>query len=60
VADYIYLTLAQIQIYHDFALHEHGGLAGVLDFGLLESAFGSAEHLAYYEPTSDVFDLADA
>ena len=44
---------------HDEQLQQHGGLAGVRDLGLLQSALARAEQLAACG-TPDVYDLAAA
>jgi death on curing protein len=45
---------------HSETLAEHGGLAGVRDHGLLESALARPIHLHTYEPKSDLARLAAA
>ncbi|HEY1660602.1 MAG TPA: type II toxin-antitoxin system death-on-curing family toxin [Candidatus Sulfotelmatobacter sp.] len=45
---------------HSETLAEHGGLAGVRDYGLLESALARPQHLHSYEPKSDLAALAAA
>jgi death on curing protein len=45
---------------HSETLAEHGGLAGVRDYGLLESALARPLHLHTYEPKSDLARLAAA
>lgn len=45
---------------HSETLAEHGGLAGVRDSGLLESALARPQHLHAYEPKSDLAALAAA
>jgi death-on-curing protein len=48
-----------IQAVHEYQLAEHGGLDGVRDAGLIESALARAQNLAAYgEP--DAADLAAA
>ena len=55
--NWIWLDKLLILAVHDEQLAEHGGLAGVRDSGLLESAMARPEHLAAYgEP--DVAELA--
>lgn len=54
---WVWLPLPIILAVHDEQLTEHGGLSGVRDQGLLESALARPEHLAAYgEP--DVAELA--
>jgi death-on-curing protein len=43
---------------HDEAIYEFGGLAGVRDPGLLESALDRPRNLLAYEPQSSIFELA--
>jgi death-on-curing protein len=45
---------------HNETLAEHGGLAGVRDHGLLESALARPRNLHAYEPESDLARLAAA
>jgi death-on-curing protein len=45
---------------HNETLAEHGGLAGVRDHGLLESALARPRNLHAYEPESDIARLAAA
>jgi death on curing protein len=54
---WVWLDKQLILAVHDEQLAEHGGLSGVRDAGLLESAMARPEHLAAYgEP--DVAELA--
>jgi death on curing protein len=45
---------------HDEQLAEHGGLSGVRDIGLLESALARPQHLEAYGNPPDIADLAAA
>ncbi len=45
---------------HDEAIYEFGGLAGVREQGLLESALDRPRNLLAYEPRSSIFELAAA
>jgi death on curing protein len=45
---------------HSETLAEHGGLPGVRDYGLLESALARPRNLHSYEPQSDLTALAAA
>lgn len=45
---------------HDEALYEFGGLGGLHDQGLLESALDRPRNLLAYEPRSSIFQLAAA
>ncbi len=54
---WVWLDKRLILAVHDEQLAEHGGLSGVRDNGLLESALARPEHLAAYgEP--DIAELA--
>lgn len=54
-----FLTLGQVERYHDRSLREHGGLEGVRDAGLLDSALAAAQS-AYYYGGGDLFEIAAA
>lgn len=43
---------------HDEAIYEFGGLAGIRDHGLLESALDRPRNLLAYEPANSKFELA--
>lgn len=43
---------------HDEAIYEFGGLAGIRDHGLLESALDRPRNLLAYEAGSSIFELA--
>jgi death-on-curing protein len=45
---------------HDEAIYEFGGLAGIRDHGLLESALDRPRNLLAYKPRSSIFELAAA
>ena len=45
---------------HSETLAEHGGLVGIRDYGLLESALARPLHLHTYKPKSDLARLAAA
>lgn len=45
---------------HSASLAEHGGLEGIRDEGLLESALDRPRNKFSYEPESNIFDLAAA
>lgn len=45
---------------HDEAIYEFGGLAGLRDHGLLESALDRPRNRLAYEPGSSIFELASA
>ena len=54
-----FVTLEDVFDLHGDSLREHGGMPGVRDQGLIESALGSALH-AYFYGGGDVFDVAAA
>ena len=54
-----FLTLRQVERYHARSLREHGGLEGVRDAGLLDSALAAAQN-AYYYGGGDLFEIAAA
>jgi death-on-curing protein len=54
-----WLRVSAVLSMHDRLLAEHGGLAGVRDGGLLDSALARAGHLWHYEQP-DLFVLAAA
>lgn len=56
---WIWLQQEVVLAVHEAQLAEHGGGAGVRDFGLLESALARAENLAAYG-SPDIADLAAA
>jgi death-on-curing protein len=47
-----------VLILHNESLEEHGGLAGVRDEGLLESALNRPQNLFHYERVNDLARLA--
>lgn len=57
--DWVWIPLPIILAVHDEQLAEHGGLRGIRDQGLLESALARPEHLAAYD-NPDFADLAAA
>jgi death-on-curing protein len=57
----VWLEKALVIAIHDRQVAEHGGLPGVRDEGLLESALGRPQQLhAYGDPPPDLADLAAA
>lgn len=54
-----FLTIAEILYLHDQSLARFGGLAGIRDRGLVESAAGSAQN-AFWYGHGDLFDVAAA
>jgi death on curing protein len=56
-----WVILSTVLAIHDEQLAEHGGLPGVRDMGLLESAMSRPQNLAAYgDPQSDIAALASA
>jgi len=53
-----WLSAALVAAIHDEALYEFGGLPGVRDAGLLESAIDRPRNRLAYEPKSSLFELA--
>ena len=54
-----WIELSVVMIIHERQIAEHGGMHGVRDMGLIESALARPKHLARYG-SPDVFDLAAA
>jgi death-on-curing protein len=52
-----WLSIREFYAFHDLALSEHGGMPGLRDAGLLESA-GLRPKTAYEYGTSDLAELA--
>jgi death-on-curing protein len=53
-----WITAAIATAIHDEAIYEFGGLEGIRDLGLLESALGRPRNLLAHEPRSSIFQLA--
>ena len=53
-----WITTAIVTAIHDEAIFEFGGLAGVRDIGLLESALDRPRNRLAYEPKTTLFELA--
>jgi death-on-curing protein len=53
-----WITERGLLLLHDESLAEHGGLAGIRDKGLLESALARPQNLFAYEGVKDVARLA--
>ena len=54
-----FLTFRQVQRYHARSLREHGGLEGVRDAGMIDSALASAQN-TYHYGRGDLFEIAAA
>ncbi len=50
--NFVYITVAQVELLHTEVIAFAGGSHGLRDRGLLESAVSRAENKAYYEPDS--------
>jgi death on curing protein len=55
----LFLTREQIDRLHEISLERHGGMAGVGNEGLIESALAAAQSTFFYG-RGDVFDIAAA
>lgn len=55
----VWVATATVLAIHDEQLAEHGGLPGIRDMGLLESALGRPQNLFHYEGL-DLIELAAA
>jgi death on curing protein len=53
-----WITAAIASAIHDEAIYEFGGLPGLRDAGLLESALDRPRNLLAYRPASSIFELA--
>lgn len=53
-----WISAAVATAIHDEAIYEFGGLAGIRDAGLLESALDRPRNLLAYEPQRSIFRLA--
>lgn len=53
-----WLSVALVAAIHDEALYEFGGMPGLRDAGLLESAIDRPRNRLAYEPASSLFELA--
>ena len=54
-----WVTLAVVLAIHDEQIAEHGGLDGIRDLSLLESALNRPQDLLAYGEAPDLADLAD-
>ena len=55
-----WLTRLVLDAIHTEQVREHGGLRGVRDENLLESALARPQHRRHYDPDCDLADLAAA
>jgi len=54
----ILLTMEQVVVLHDHQIEQFGGMAGVNDLGLVESAVNALANSIYYENCQDPIALA--
>ena len=54
-----WIDLSVVLAIHEQQISEHGGLLGIRDLGLIESALGRPQNLLLYN-SPDIFDLAAA
>jgi death-on-curing protein len=54
----VWITVAIATAIHDEAIYEFGGLSGLRDQGLLESALDRPRNFLAHEPRSSIFRLA--
>jgi len=55
-----WILLETVLAVHDCQTDDHGGMAGIRDSGLIESAVNRPQTITLYENRFDVFDLAAA
>ncbi|MDO8955031.1 MAG: type II toxin-antitoxin system death-on-curing family toxin [Gammaproteobacteria bacterium] len=55
-----WLTLHDVDAFHSKQIQEHGGLQGLRDKNLLQSALGRPQQLLAYSDKTDIFELAAA
>ncbi|MEO0467107.1 MAG: type II toxin-antitoxin system death-on-curing family toxin [Pseudomonadota bacterium] len=60
MSEFKWLRFETIRILHDESLFEHGGLEGIRDEGLLESALMNPQNKAHYDQEASVFEVAAA
>ncbi len=56
----IWVTEKLVMMVHDMLLAEHGGLSGIRDIGLLQSALAKPQQLYKYQDGASLFELATA
>ncbi len=56
----VWVPLHLVQVWHERLIRRFGGVHGLRDPGLLESALARAQNLAAYEPASSIERLAAA
>ena len=56
----IWVTEKLVMMVHDMLLAEHGGLSGIRDIGLLQSALAKPQQLYKYQDDTNLFELATA
>jgi death-on-curing protein len=58
MSEIVWLARTSVELLHAESIAEHGGLPGLRDEGLLESALARPQNLHAYEDVSDIFALA--
>ncbi len=58
--DPIWVAEKLVLMVHDMLLAEHGGLTGIRDQGLLDSALAKPQQLYRYKPEATLYELATA
>ena len=56
----VWVTEKLVLMVHEMLLAEHGGLSGIRDAGLLQSALAKPQQQFSYQPESRLFELATA
>jgi len=59
-AEPVWIDDFEVRVLHERLVAIHGGLAGVRDEGLLNSAIARPRQIVSYEPRADLVDLASA
>lgn len=54
----IWVSERLVLMVHDMLLAEHGGLVGIRDHGLLDSALAKPRQLYRYNPEASLYELA--
>jgi death-on-curing protein len=54
----VWLLPSVVAAIHDAVILEHGGVSGLRDQGLLESALARPKHLFHYAASSTLYELA--
>ncbi|NJM20686.1 MAG: type II toxin-antitoxin system death-on-curing family toxin [Richelia sp. RM2_1_2] len=57
---YYWLAIKEVIALQIEVIKDYGGCSGILDEGALESTLYRPQQLAYYEPSSNIYDLTAA